>query len=167
MVVCELLPVSHFHKMTNETYAILKNDKEVTSNFPISTPASTSSFCSFCSHYPMLLPPLSPQSFSPQPTPQPHPPLSDFSPTHFPPATGSVIPSYHPTLMTSMPSSFPVPSIPSTCHPVHPAPFPITPLSVPVSPLLSLLSSPLNSGLHLHSSHSQPDLLIHKSDSGS
>lgn len=99
VVVCELLPVSHFHKMTNETYAIWKNDKEVTSNFPISTPASTSSFCSFCSHYPMPLPPLSPQSFSPQPTPQPYPPLSDFSPTHFPPATGSVIPSCHPTLM--------------------------------------------------------------------
>ena len=89
-----------------------------TSSFPISRSPSTSSFCSFLLSLPKAPSSLYPQSFSPQPTAQPHPPPSHFRPTHLPPLT-SVTPSCHPTLMTSTPSSFPVSFISTAYHPVR------------------------------------------------
>lgn len=136
-----------------------------TSSFPISHSASTSSFCSFLLSLPKAPSSLSPQSFSPQPTVQPHPPPSHFRPTHLPPLT-SVTPSCHPTLMTSTPSSFPVSFISTAYHPVRLAPLSCYSfICAPTAPTAPSFS-PLDSGPHQHSSQSQPDLLTHRSYPG-
>lgn len=103
-----------------------------------------------CFHYPPHLP----QSFSSQSTPQHHPPLSALYPTCF-------------WLLLSLPvslpfrifvaSSFLVPSRPSTCCPVHLAPF-----SLPLPLFLVLLSSSLDCGPSQHSSHPLSVLTIHR-----